>query len=99
MTQLDIFSQDNFDRWLEFHKQNPQVWKLFERFALQAVRSGRLNYSARTIMERVRWHSEVITRGDTFKINNNHVPFYARLFMQTYPQHDGFFHTRERKAA
>lgn len=99
MNQQDIFGDDNFSKWMKFHKANPLVWKLFERYALEAINSGRRHYSARTIMERVRWHAEVTTKGGSFKLNNNHVPYYARLFIQTHPEHADFFETRERKAA
>ena len=29
-----------------------------------------------------------------FKINNNYIPFYARLFLATHPECEGFFQTR-----
>lgn len=50
-------------------------------------------------MEVVRWDIHIQTVSHDFKINNNHVPFYARMFMQAYPEHAGFFHTRSREAA
>jgi hypothetical protein len=30
----------------------------------------------------------------SFKLNNNYHAFYARSFMEIYPEHDGFFRTR-----
>lgn len=97
--QTDLFTADAFARFQEFHRENPTVWKLFEQYAVQAIRSGRRHYSARTIMERVRWHSEIQTTGDAFKINNNHIPFYARMFAQAYPEHGDFFAFRDKRAA
>jgi len=88
-------SQALKQKWWEFHKANPQVYELFKRFTFEALRSGRKNYSANAIFERIRWHSEIETQGDDFKLNNNHRPYYARLFMHDYPEYDGFFRTRE----
>jgi len=31
---------------------------------------------------------------DDYKINNNYIPFYARLFLAEHPECDGFFQTR-----
>jgi ABC-type proline/glycine betaine transport system substrate-binding protein len=87
-------SQALKQKWWEFHKANPQVYELFKRFTFEALRSGRKNYSAYAIFQRIRWHSEIETQGDDFKLNNNHQPYYARLFMHDHPQYDGFFRTR-----
>lgn len=81
---------------IRYHRQNPEIWRLFVQFTQQMVRRGFKNYSVYAIMERIRW--EVDAGGDgvtSFKINNNHRPFYARAYMRMYPQHDGFFRTRE----
>lgn len=82
-------------KWWEFHKQNPQVWELFEKFTFQAINRGFDNYSVNAIFERIRWHTDIETTGDRFKINNNHRAYYARYFHHVYPRHDGFFRTRE----
>jgi len=87
-------SQALKQKWWEFHKANPQVYELFKRFTFEALRSGRKHYSAYAIFQRIRWHSEIETQGDDFKLNNNHQPYYARLFMHDHPQYDGFFKTR-----
>lgn len=85
-------------RFREFHASNPRVYELFVKFTLQVVRAGRKRYGAFAILNRIRWHVEIETRGDEFKVNNNWSPFYARLFMQDHPQHDGFFETRASEA-
>jgi hypothetical protein len=76
-----------------FHRENPEVWRLFVHFTLDRIRHGFKHYSAYAIMERVRWETDA---GDDsgFKVNNNIRPFYARWFMTTYPAHKGFFRTR-----
>lgn len=85
-------------RFREFHANNPRVYELFREFTLQAIGAGRKRYGAFAILNRIRWHVEIETRGDEFRINNNWSPFYARLFMLDHPQHDGFFETRLSKA-
>ncbi|MEM8608397.1 MAG: hypothetical protein AAGF92_14910 [Myxococcota bacterium] len=34
-------------------------------------------------------------QGAEYRINNNYVPFFARIFDATYPELRGFFRTRE----
>lgn len=80
-----------------FHKAHPEVWTLFERFALDRAARGFAHYSADAVMHRVRWETSGgdKTRGeDGFKINDHHVAFYARRFMRLHPELPGFFRTR-----
>lgn len=88
-------SDKNKHDWWKFHKENPHVWELFVRFTNHAIEAGYTNYSAYAVFERIRWHTEVETKGDPFKVNNNHRPYYARYFHHCFPEHDGFFRTRE----
>ena len=96
--QHDFFTDTRFDSFLTFHRNNPRVYRLFEMYALEAIASGRKHYSARAIMERVRWDCEITTRGGQFKINNNHFPWYAKMFMEIHPEQSGFFMTRNQNA-
>lgn len=80
--------------FLSAHKACPEVWKYFEKFALEAIASGRQHYGAKGIMERVRWHTE-IEHGAEFKANNNWTAYYARIFTAKYPEHGEFFEFRE----
>ena len=81
----------------EFHKAHPEVWELFKKFTFEMIGKGFKHYGAQHgIFSRIRW--EIDAGGDgsgEFKINNNYSAFYARRFMKTYPEHDGFFRTRE----
>lgn len=80
--------------FLQAHRECPDVWKYFEKFALDAIASGREHYGAKGIMERVRWHTE-IEHGIDFKCNNNFTAYYARIFAAKYPVHADFFEFRE----
>lgn len=88
-------AQKNYEAYLKFHQQNPRVWKLFEKFTLNRIDKGFKNYSAYAIMQRVRWETDILTVGDSFKINNNHIPYYARMFHTNHSERDGFFKVRE----
>ena len=80
-----------------FHAAHPEVWEHFVRFTFDRISKGFKHYSAYAVFERIRWEmSNVGGNGlDEFKLNNNYRPFYARRFMKMYPEHDGFFRTRE----
>lgn len=87
-----------------FHANNPDVWPLFQKFALAVIATGRKHYSSNAIFERIRWHVEIETVGDTVKLNDHFRAYYARMFHLAYPEHDGFFRNRrliseERSAA
>jgi hypothetical protein len=82
-----------------FNRKHPDVWRLFCGFTFDMINRGFMNYSVNAIFERIRW--EIDAGGDgvtSFKLNNNYRAFYARAFMRKYPQHDGFFRTREQKS-
>ncbi len=91
----DQTSRDNLaEAFEDFHLKNPRVFELFRHFANQAYAAGHKHYSADAIMHRVRWETSIETTGRAFKINNNHVAYYARRLMETSPMHKGFFRTR-----
>ena len=78
-----------------YHRNHPEVWELFKSFTLKLIDSGRKHYSANAIFERIRWEKDLGNASEAaFKLNNNYRAFYARRFMASYPQHEGFFRTR-----
>lgn len=85
--------------WKEFeewHDANPHVWRLFVRFAAEAIAVGRSRFSARTIIHRIRWYTNIELQAvDEYKINNNWSPYYARIFISIYPQYGWIFELRE----
>lgn len=85
--------------WMEkarqFHQENPDVYRQFEALAFEAMAAGLKHYSADAIMHVVRFKSDVRGRGRRkFKINNNYVAFYTRLFDEVHPQHADLFAKR-----
>lgn len=81
-----------------YHATHPEVWRHFEKFALQAANSKLKRFGARAIIERIRWHVGIEKKkGDVFKLDNNYGADYARIFLKKYPQYESLFETRKRK--
>ncbi len=81
---------------VKFHRENPKVWECFVRFTFEVIHRGFRHYSAKGVFERIRWETDEadVDGKSTFKLNNNYSAFFARWFMDTYPEHDGFFRLR-----
>ena len=56
-----------------------------------AVEAGHKKCSAWLIVNRIRWETTIVTKGTDFKISNDFIALYARLFHVRYPEHEGFF--------
>lgn len=89
--QLQQQLDERKQKWWAWHKKNPQVWDKFEEYSLKAIASGRTKYSQWAIINRIRWNAEIETKGGEFKISNDYICFYARLFHARYPKHNKFF--------
>ena len=77
-----------------FKKENPIVYKKFKKYAKQLFRNGRRRYSADAIVHFIRYEQDFTTRGDRFKINNNHVAYLARDLVREDKRFKGFFEKR-----
>ena len=84
-------------KWLKWHRLNPEFYRLFEKYSLQALSNGHLNLSGWLIANRVRWESSIVTRGNDYKISNDFIALFTRLFMINNPQYIGFFKTKPMK--
>lgn len=83
------------ERFIHFHESNPHVYREIKRRSLLLHSQGIRRFGIKAIFEAMRYDHAVRTGGDSFKMNNNHAPFYARLIMKTAPILDGFFQVRE----
>ena len=81
----------------QFHAENPKVYELFKKFTFELIFRRRTHYSADAIIHRVRWETNIIG-GKDYKINNNFVAYYVRLFNAEFPECDRFFEIRRQKA-
>ena len=85
---------DGFFKWLEY---NHHIWTIFEEKAyMMAAVGGRPRYSARTIIEVMRWDTDLCEKEPLFKISNNMVPGLARLFQAKHGKNfPKFFNIKE----
>ena len=79
------------ENFIVYHQNNPHVFEAFSEAANEVWNAGKRKYSARTLMEVIRWRRDNSTESRFFKISNNSVPLYARLLEVTQPQFVGFF--------
>lgn len=92
MTQT--YNQVAFDA---HHAQNPKIYELFKEFTFEKIQQGFKHYSHWGIINRVRWETDAAEDNSDFKISNNWIAFYARKFMNDFPQHQGFFKIKQMK--
>lgn len=78
--------------------ENLHVYSAFEREALRVAGRGFKHYSARTIIEVLRHHSNLQQVGGPWKLNDWHTPYLARLFALANPLHADLFEFRVAKA-
>lgn len=86
------------DNWYHWHAANPDFFALFEKFTAEAISMGHKALSGWLIVNRVRWETNVVTKGGEFKISNNYISLFARLYMIRNPQYVGFFKTNRMKS-
>ncbi len=82
-------------QFAEFHEQNPHVYEMLRRLALDAARHGR-RLGIAMLFEVLRWQYAMGTNDPSseFKLNNNYRAFYARLLMEKEPELQDYFETR-----
>jgi len=86
----------DLQKFITYHKDNPQVFEHFEKFTQDAIVRGHQRLSAWLIMNRVRWETTIVTvAADGFKVSNGLFAYYARLYMHCHPNHKGFFRTKK----
>ncbi len=83
-------------RFAAFDASHPEVWRLFCRLVDRVRAKGFTHYSAKTIIEVLRFHSDVDGRpgGDRYKLNNDFTACYARKWRAEHADAADFFETR-----
>ena len=84
-------------RWIAWNEENPEFYRLFEKFTFQAISRGHSRLSGWLIANRVRWETTVVTTGDDYKISNDFIALFTRFFMVKNPEYIGFFRTKKMK--
>jgi hypothetical protein len=82
----------------QYHKDNPEIYRLFIGFALDWLKKGARKISSKQIIGRIRWECEVDTKGEEakdFKCSDAYTSRYARLFVNDYPEYQERFEFRQ----
>jgi len=90
----DMTTQEKF---IEFHRLNPQVADILEDMADELISRGRKRVGIKMLMEVLRWNYQMKTDdpNSDFKINNNYAPHYSRLLLSRHPNWENVFELRE----
>ena len=91
------YPEEKIKRFIAFHKLNPEVYLRFVELAQEMRASGRKKYSAETIINVLRWHTDLKTEGDEFKISDHFRSMYARLLAFRKPEFENFFNFKGMK--
>lgn len=74
---------------------NPGLYEECAAMALDEKRRGKKKWSARTIIEILRWKRQTVHDDGDFGISNVYSPLLARKLMADYPELEGFFDLKE----
>lgn len=81
----------------QFHLDNPLVYERLVKYAREWKRNHN-HCSIKFLYERVRWDFGMdTTTDDSFKLSNNHCPFYARLIDEKELNMKGLFRFRQQR--
>jgi hypothetical protein len=83
------------DGFNKFHEENPHIYRQFETQALGAIYKGRKKISAKLIINWIRWNEFLRSSDQNFKINDAYQSYYARFFIEHYPQYADRFEFRK----
>ena len=83
------------DGFIDFHKENPEVFAAFEEQAIKAINAGRSKLSAKLIINWIRWNHFLESDDKNFRINDAYQAYYARAFVEKYPQYEDKFNFRK----
>ncbi len=79
---------------LEWIDRNPEVFRMFERYALEMVLKGR-RFGINLLRERVRWDCIYNYEGEDFKFCNSFSPYVARELLRLHPELADFMRFRK----
>jgi len=74
----------------EYDQENPHLWELYKLIAFEFINYGYRKIGSKRICEQIRWHHKVKTN-EPYKIGNNYTAYYARKFVNHFPEYAGLF--------
>lgn len=78
----------------EWIAENPNVYLMFVRFALDMARVGK-PFGINLLRERVRWECTYSYDPDDYKFCNTHSPYIARKLIEDYPTLQNFMRCKK----
>ena len=84
--------------WLLCKQKHPELLDACYKLCLRAMDKGIQRWSADAVFHVLRWETALTTGDLGLKINNNYSSLMARDLLALYPELEGFFETRIRKA-
>lgn len=87
----------NQERFEAFVRAYPEMADAFARIARITRAKGHVRYSAKGLLELIRWDSNLagVESEGTFKLNNIFSPYFARHLIEQDPTFKDFFETRK----
>jgi hypothetical protein len=81
------------ERFARFHRENPSLYREFERRAMALYNAGAQHIGIAMIAEVIRY-DEAVARRDAYKVNNSYRAFYARMLVHDHPELSSLIETR-----
>lgn len=86
------YSPAVLEKFRKFHDENPHIYNEFKKLANKMRVTGRKKYSAKMIINVLRWERDLQTKSnDEFKLNDLYQSMYARLLAYHHPEFENFF--------
>lgn len=90
-------NKDTLKEFKRYHLERPDIYRSFETFAYRMKRTGKRRYSAKAIMERIRWEHDLHHPDTEFKISNSFTSLYVRLLIWNNRDFADFFQLKRVK--
>lgn len=91
------------ERFEEFHRANPHIYRGIEEYTLRLYRRDMERFGVvkrfgiSPIIEALRYDHRLRTTSEDFKINNNYRALYVRMLIKHHPKLEPMFELRERR--
>ena len=82
-------------KFKEYNTARPEIYAHFKQYAFAMKKTGRKRYSAKCIMERIRWDFDMKYKSTEFKISNSFTSLYVRLLILREPEFRKFFQLKK----
>jgi hypothetical protein len=75
----------------QYDQSNKHIYELYKSIAVKMAQEGRRQIGSKYIFEAMRYDYTFNSNNDSYKVNNNFAPMYARKFVLEHPQYGNLF--------